>query len=418
MKLLYLLHDFLPEHVGGSEVHTFQLAQEFARRGHEVVIACTERDLSRKDGDLRERRHGGLRVIEAAHSREYASAQELWEEPRQRAVFERILEDVRPELLHVQHFAQWGSAVLELAHRARVPSLVTLHDYHLLCANGCLLRADGAMCAGDCAQCLQTLPQLRPGTPSPESAADARRAQHAAHLSLARFVISPSRFLASRMLEQRMLLPEKVRIVDSGVVGPWREPRASDPARALRLAFIGGIYPVKGVHILIEAFTQLPRGVATLDLHGVLEWFPSYVAHLRKLAGERDDLCWHGRFAPEEIDTLLERADLLVVPSLWYENRPLTVQAAIRCGVPVLASDQGGLAELVASGRGGEVFPHGDSGALSSRISALAGDRSQLLALARARPSLPSIAEVADLHFELYSAAISENQASFQRFPR
>ena len=112
MKILYLLHDFLPEHVGGTEVHTFQLAMEFARRDHEVLIVCTERDLSRADGDERERRHAGLRVLEIAHSREYACAEETWEEPRQREVFAKLLARERPDVLHIQHFAQWGSAVL------------------------------------------------------------------------------------------------------------------------------------------------------------------------------------------------------------------------------------------------------------------------------------------------------------------
>lgn len=412
MKILYLLHDFLPEHVGGTEVHTFQLAKEFARRDHEVLIVCTERDLSRADGDVRERWHDGLRVLEVAHSREYTCAEETWEEPRQREVFAKLLARERPDILHIQHFAQWGSAVLEIARAAGVPTLVTLHDYFLLCANACLFRADGALCAGDCSQCLQSLPALRNGGASLDSAANARRAQHAAHLRLAEIVIAPSEFLASRMLDRGLVAKAQIALLDSGVVGPWREPRASDPKRALRLAYIGGIYPVKGVHVLIEAFMKLPAGMATLDLHGVLEWFPSYVSHLRKLAGERTDLRWHGRFAPEEIDGILERADLLVVPSLWFENRPLSIQAAFRCGVPVVASDLGGMAELVESGRGGELFAHGDAGALASLLSALAGDRVRLLALARARPRLPSLAEVADRHFDLYATAAARNQAS------
>ena len=412
MKILYLLHDFLPEHVGGTEVHTFQLAQELAKHGHGIVIVCTERDLSRPDGDVRERCVDGLRVLEVAHAREYGCAEETWEEPRQRAIFEGILARERPDLLHVQHFAQWGSAVLELAKDAGVPSVVTLHDYHLLCANACLLRADGALCAGDCGQCLRSLPAPRIAGTALETAANARRAQHAAHLRLATTVIAPSRFLASRMLDRRMLAPEQIQVLDSGVVGPWREPRASEPTRPLRLAYIGGIYPSKGVHVLIEAFTKLPAGTATLDLHGVLEWFPSYVGHLRKLAGLRADMRWHGRFAPQAIDTLLEEVDLLVVPSLWYENRPLSIQAAFRCGVPVVASDLGGMRELVEPDRGGLLFEHGDAVALSGLLASLAGDRARLLALARARPKLPAMGEVADRHLELYAAATAKVRPS------
>ncbi|HUR28736.1 MAG TPA: glycosyltransferase, partial [Planctomycetota bacterium] len=390
-----------------------ELARELARRGHEIVIVATERDLARKDGDVREREHRGLRVLEVAHSREYACAEETWEEPRQGVIFAALLEQERPDVLHVQHFAQWGSAVLEVAAKARIPALVTLHDYYLLCANACLLRADGALCAGDCSQCLQSLPSRRPTTASLDDAADARRARHRQHLRHARCVIAPSRFLASRMIERRMVAAEQIQVLGSGVEGPWREPRASDPSVPLRLAYIGGIYPTKGVHVLVEAFRKLPPGTATLDVHGVLEWFPTYVGHLRRQLGARDDVRWHGRFEPETLDALLAEADLLVVPSLWYENRPLTIQAAFRCGVPVLASDQGGMAELVVPGHGGLLFETGDATALASRIVTLAADRAQLLALARARPKLPSLAEVADRHEELYAAAAAGNQPFF-----
>src|SRR5687767_6301789 len=161
MKLLYLLHDFLPEHVGGTEVHTAELARAMARRGHDVVIACTERDLARPDGTIVERAHEGLRVLEAAHAREYSCAEATWVEPAAREVFARILDQERPDVVHVQHFAQWGTGVLRLARERGIPALVTLHDYHLLCANACLLRADGSLCAGDCAECLRGLPAPR-----------------------------------------------------------------------------------------------------------------------------------------------------------------------------------------------------------------------------------------------------------------
>ncbi|MEO6711411.1 MAG: glycosyltransferase, partial [Planctomycetota bacterium] len=127
----------------------------------------------------------------------------------------------------------------------------------------------------------------------------------------------------------------------------------------------------------------------------------------RKLAGERGDIRWHGRFAPQALDSILDAAEVLVVPSLWYENRPLTIQDALRRGVPVLASDLGGMAELIRPGFGGLLFPHGDAGALADLLAGLAADRPHLLALARARPALPGLEEVADRHAQLYAAALA-----------
>jgi glycosyltransferase involved in cell wall biosynthesis len=409
MKLLYLVHDFLPEHVGGTEVHSFELASEMQRRGHEVVVVCSERIPQREDGTVLEREWQGLRVLECVHQREYACAEHTWEEPQARAVLQSLLQRERPDVLHVQHFAQWGTAVLEVARELSIASVVTLHDYHLLCAQACLLREDGSLCAGDCAACLQGLPTPRAGAAQDalEAAANARRTWHRKHLAAAARVIAPSRFLAQMMLEQRMCSAQQLEVLASGVSGPWRDPQLSDPRAPLRLAYVGGLYPNKGVHVLIEAFTRQKRGVATLDIHGVLEWFPSYVEHLRHLCAGRDDVRWRGRFAPEELDARLDTADVLVLPSLWYENRPLTLQAAFRRGLCVVASDLGGMAELVRPGQGGALFSRGDVGALAQLLSELAADRARVLALARARPPLPGLDAVADRHLELYRSARS-----------
>ena len=50
MRILIVLHDYLPRHTGGSEIHAHQTALELARRGHEVSALFTERDLSARDG--------------------------------------------------------------------------------------------------------------------------------------------------------------------------------------------------------------------------------------------------------------------------------------------------------------------------------------------------------------------------------
>lgn len=406
---MFVLHDFLPEHVGGSEVHCAQLARALQARGVDVVIAATERDLSREPGSVVERRAGELRVVEVAHDREYACLEESYEEPRQSAVFDALLERERPDVVHVQHFAQWGSAVLSRAAARGIPSLATLHDFHLLCANACLLRPDGTSCEGACSACLAGLPKPRESKTDLDAAAHARRAHHARDLRSLFAAIAPSRFLAELVVGRGLLSRERVIVMESGSQGPWREPVLSDASKPLRLAYIGGLYPSKGVHVLLEAFTRLPAGRATLDVHGVLEWFPSYVSHLRRMAEGRD-VRFHGRFEPEQIDAKLDGADLLVVPSLWHENRPLTIQAAIRRGVCVLASDGGGCAELVAPGRGGQCVPRGDATALARAIDELAGDRARLHALARARPRLASIGEVADRHLGLYARAIAQSR--------
>ena len=78
-----------------------------------------------------------------------------------------------------------------------------------------------------------------------------------------------------------------------------------------------------------------------------------------------------GTFPPDEMGRVLETADALAMPALWYENEPLVVKAAQYTGVPVLASDIGTLATSVRHGSGGLLLPPGDIAAWADAIEAL-----------------------------------------------
>jgi glycosyltransferase involved in cell wall biosynthesis len=173
----------------------------------------------------------------------------------------------------------------------------------------------------------------------------------------------------------------------------------------LRVAYAGGIYPEKGVHVLIAALRSLAPGTCTLSVHGVLEWFPDYVARLRADARGLP-VEFAGRFAPDAIDELLAASDVVCVPSLWYENMPLVVQDAYRNAVPVVASRIGGLAEAVPEGRAGLCFEPGDPAALADCLARLAADRELLLGLAAGRPEPRPFAELVARVARGYAAAL------------
>lgn len=411
MKILFVLHDFLPEHVGGTEIHTHELAQELQRRGHEVAVLCTERDLSRPKGHVLERMHGGVRVLEASHPREYPCAEDTWEEVGSAEVFAQALDRERPDVVHCEHFAQWGTGVLQVARQRRVPAVATLHDYHLLCCNATLLRPDGAICDGDCSACFAGMSPPRAGAGARDASAAARRDRHRADLAFAEVLVAPSQFLADLFVRRGFAARAQLVRLDSGVVGPWRAPQASDPARPLRVGYVGGLYPSKGVHVLVDAFARLEPGLAELQVHGVLEWFPAYIERLRALAGGRPDIRFCGRFPPEQVDAILDGLDVLVTPSIWYENRPLTMQAAFRRGLAVVASDLGGMAELAEHGRSGRLFAPGDAEALARVLRDLARDRAAVFALAQARPRMLTMPEVATAHEDLYRRAVAQARA-------
>jgi glycosyltransferase involved in cell wall biosynthesis len=104
-----------------------------------------------------------------------------------------------------------------------------------------------------------------------------------------------------------------------------------------------------------------------------------------------------GSYAPGEIGGLLESLDILVVPSLWYENSPVTILDARVRGIPCLVSDLGGMKELVPDPR--LRFAMGDAEDLSDRMRSLVekGLREPLRS-----PVPPSLEEDAQITLSVY----------------
>src|SRR4029079_13378016 len=96
-----------------------------------------------------------------------------------------------------------------------------------------------------------------------------------------------------------------------------------------------------------------------------------------------------------------------VVPSRWVENQPLAILEAFAAGVPVVASDLGGMRELVRDGVDGRLFPVEDAAALAEILGGLAGDRERLEALRKGVLAPPTMADHAAFIESLYAEAMT-----------
>lgn len=427
MQIALVIHDYLPDHLGGSELHTHQLAQEWQRRGHRVTVWCTERDTRRPEGDLLRREFEGVPVRELIHQREYAQLCESYAPRVQPRVFAALLAEERPDLVHFHHFAHWGAECAVLARRSGAAVVATLHDYFALCQAATLLKRDRSLCDDwrepTCTDCLEYLPTpLEPaesGHPDEKllyrlrlvRAGRTRRDLFRRALEQVHELVSPSAYLRARYLEVGLGRPERFSVLRTGYPGPAAAARPIPRDRPLRVGYCGGIYPSKGVHVLVEAATRVAPGLVEVEVHGALDWFKDYVAELRSLAGDAA-VRFQGPYDPHRVDEILQRFDLLVVPSIWYENMPITINEAFRNAVPVLTSDHGGMAEAVEEGRGGGRFRAGSARHLAERLTELARDRSILERWAAARPPVQSLGECADGLERIYARALASARAA------
>jgi glycosyltransferase involved in cell wall biosynthesis len=166
---------------------------------------------------------------------------------------------------------------------------------------------------------------------------------------------------------------EGVRVIWNGVpVRPARAPLSGPPTAV----FAGRMVPEKGVQVLVDAFARVvhERPDARLILAGD---GPERTSIEERIAQHRlsDHIECTGWLHGAALDTVLERAWLQVVPSLWVEPFGLTVAEAMMRGTAVVASARGGPAELLRDGVTGILVEPGSPDALAGALLSLLGNR-------------------------------------------
>lgn len=458
MRVLLVSHRYPPHHTAGTEVYTEGLACALAQRGHEVHVLCTHKDVGRTDLQVRRREQDGVTVHTLVQNLFYRSFQETWSHPRVEKRFEELLAEVRPEIVHIQHLLYLSAGLPEMAAAAGARVLATLHDFGLECARfGQLVDADGKLChAVDpmrCGTCLarfdwrQSSLQRRVGrglaglrrvtglnlaplavrkgrgsnaagqieAPKPIDTDEqeryargslARRAGLLEAYRQAERVFCPSAFLAARVIDAG-LDAGRVEVLPTGIAkgrmhAAQRVPRAL--GAPLRVQFLGTFVPLKGAHVALEAWDQLGdelKAGAELRLNGPDEHAPAYAESLAGFASQVGAQMG-GRLSRDEVHAALARTDVLVVPSLWFENRPLVILEALQAGALVLASDLGALPELVPEPE--LRFRAGDATALAACLRRLI--RNPELVEAHRPPELPDWEATVDRVEAVYRAPV------------
>jgi glycosyltransferase involved in cell wall biosynthesis len=384
MRLLHLIHQYPPDKLGGTELYTQQLTAAQAVAGNEVHV------FYRQDGPgvrLEHRQDDNGVHVWAARSGPVTSASRfraLFDEPTLANALTQVLTASNPDLVHIQHYL--GLPASALGAFAHLPRVITLHDYWWICANAQLLtNYDATVCDGprawvNCARCALARAgrdRLWPASPMLAPLMAWRQRALAPFWRGAARLITPTAF-ARDWYAAHGLPADRLQVVPHGIDLPEEMPVPTAAGDAqLRVGYLGGVAPQKGVHVLIDAFNELPVERFKLTVMGDLDALPDYVQALRA-AATHPGINFAGRLDRPQLWQALTRLDVLVVPSLWYETAALVIQEAHAAGVPVIASDLGALSERVQHDVDGWLIPPGDAGALRQALSRLGSDRTAL----------------------------------------
>jgi glycosyltransferase involved in cell wall biosynthesis len=324
--------------------------------------------------------------------------------------------------VHAHHYAIFGLEMFWRIKklRPRTQVILTLHEYLAICFNhGQMVKATtNHLCRQesflDCHTCF-------PYVPVPDFFL--RKQYFLRFLASVDHFIAPSRFLADRYVAWG--LPEtKISVLENIPYGQ-QEPPALSPAERplpgsrggkprLRVGFFGQISPLKGVMVLLHAAILLRsarvRGII-FDIFGDYtnqppEFQEQVVAALNDKNLDKN-VIYHGPYENEEVNALMQTVDVVVVPSIWWENSPVVIQEALRNRRPVVCSDIGGMAEKVRPGRDGMHFKVADAASLAILLEDLLTNPETLERL-RAGMVVPESAEASlQGHVQVYEDVLS-----------
>jgi glycosyltransferase involved in cell wall biosynthesis len=447
MRVLLVTLFFPPSRRAGTENYTLALAQGLAARGHEAQVVCAG-EWSTGDAyfnGARHDRHGGIAVTRLDLNWERAGDPNrvLYDSAAVERWFQGFLSRVEPDLVHVTSLITLGVGVLRAVRSADIPLALTLMDFWFLCPRTILMTGDGALCDGRttpsaCERCLMTsshafqrlaswlptavpaaawhavcrvppLARARGARGMALNVADRQRAVRQA-LALPDLILSHSRFVQRTFAGAG--LTDRVMHLANGHDLSWRENApAKQPSPEVRIGYVGQIAEHKGLHTLIDGFRLANLGSrARLEIWGDTSLHRAYADRLRGQTSNDAAIGWRGAFGRADIGRVLAGIDVLVVPSNWHENAPLVIQEAFASGIPVVATNLGGMAEAVTDGVNGLLFARNDAADLAHQLARMVNEPGLRARLAAGTPAVKTIGEeVAELE-AAYEAVIARRR--------
>lgn len=354
---------------GGADKYYLDLGAALEQAGHEVAYFSMHHPknvpstyekyfvsrLSFNEGGLRDKLLAPGRMIYSLEAKRK---------------FKKLIADFKPDIIHLHNiYHQLSPSILDVARAAKIPVVMHLHDYKLICPNYQLF-AHGQICEA-CKPnnyCACVRKRCFKNSFFKSLLASLEMTIHHRWLKIyARSVnafIAPSAFMKAKVVEFGWPA-EKIQVILNPFSSVLKNVTGEAPTSDYLLYF-GRLSPEKGLKTLIEAAALTS---SALKFAGV----GPEENNLRQLADNKKvNAEFLGFKEGRELKEIILGAKAVVLPSIWYENMPLSLLEALSLGKPVLASEIGGMPEMIINGSNGWLFKPGDAQDLAAKIKLLA----------------------------------------------
>lgn len=415
MKVMVLVHQFFPSKKGGTEVLALNFSNYLLKENYEVEVFSTEKILEdEKHLVVNEYVHESVRVKSVQYnSKVYRDSGKIvsaeYDNVEIVSVFEKQVQEYTPDFIVAFHLAGVSPAVLEVCKDKSIPLYFVPTDFWFACPRVKLLLPSGGLCSGPDVNSVNCIEHLGAEV-SPSIFGVFKKFPHflkvlfvymasmmgggnknlgyisdivkrpenlKKKIGLVNGVIFPTLFM-QKMYFENGLIPKKYCHIPFGVDSSNLDKVSAKPNRSMVVGFVGSFDVSKGLDVLLSAMNSLEGSDVELHIYGDIEEYIDRKELLLNLINQSPRNHLYPRFHNSEIQSVMSTFDVFVVPSLWYENTPLVLCSALACKIPVIASNLGGMSELVQEGVNGKLFDAGDVSQLAEIISRLSKNREQL----------------------------------------
>lgn len=356
---------------GGADKYYLELGEALEKAGHKVAYFSMRHPknipsswdryfvsrLSFNEGGIKDKLKAPGRIIYSLEAK---------------SKFKKLVLDFKPDIIHIHNiYHQLSPSILDVAKKYKIPVVMHLHDYKLICPNYQLF------CRGQiCEACKKdkyfncVYRRCFKNSLSQSLLAALEMTIHHKWLKIYKknisLFIAPSNFMKNKVVEYGWD-EKKIRVVynsfSASLSASQEELRSKKEGDYL--FYFGRLSLEKGLSALIKAATLSKQN---LKIAGV---GPCY-EDLKKLAISLNaPVEFLGFKTGEKLKKLIMEARAVVLPSIWYENMPLSLLEALSLKTIVIASLQGGMPEIIKPGYNGLLFEAGNVNDLATKIKEL-----------------------------------------------
>jgi len=322
-KILIVNSFYYPTIIGGAEISTKLLAEDL-KENYEVYVLTTG---NHKNNIIKEVING-INIIRLPNSNIYSheckknrsSIQKLiWHtintyNPLQKKVIEKVIREVKPNLIHSQNLSGIGTYLWEVGSKFNIPIIHTTRDYSLFSPiNNKLLN-------------------------NVFSKINRNRSENV------NGVVGISSFILKKHIEYKFFPYASQGIIHNVINIKRYERKERKQGDPLTIGFFGQLEEIKGVHLLVEAVKLIKKDVVReLIICGA----GSLESSLRIESNNDSRIKIKGKVSPEEVSRQMANVDIVVVPSIWDEPFGRIIIESYNQGTPVIGSNVGGIPEII-----------------------------------------------------------------------